>query len=313
MSPETDWNLTLVSGGSSSVSYLLTEQGVQIGRADECDITLSSQNVSRRHARVFVYQGRPYVQDLGSRNGVYVNGVRTQEQALSSGDTLTMGEFVFQVTSGSDPVVTARGSSRTALYGVAAIVVVLLVGAIVWKGLSGKKPTQSAVPAVPTTKTSEVQNMFAKLDNTGANTNQAGTTHAGGQPGNVGAQEVPVAGMAADKRNAMVREYLDRAELLQDAGKVTEALKQYKLALKLDPTCALCITRKERLEKAIQERINKYLDDGMKSFKALRYQDAISSWEMVVNLSPDPGSQPHQLAKKYIADAEAKLAAQHRY
>ncbi len=313
MSPETDWKLTLVSGGSGSMSYVLTEQGVQIGRADECDITLNSQNVSRRHARVFVYQGRPYVQDLGSRNGVYVNGVRTQEQALSSGDTLTMGEFVFQVTSGADTVIAGKRRSRTLLYGGAGVLVVLVVVAALWKGTSRTQTSAPATITTPATKTSQVEDMFTTINKTGTVTNPNGTIHAGSQPATVGAQEVPVVGMATDKRNAIVREYLDRAELLQEAGKVTEALKQYKLALKLDPTCALCLTRKERLEKEIQERINKYLEDGMKSFKALRYQDAINAWEMVVNLSPDPGSQPHQLAKQYIADAEAKLAAQNRY
>ncbi len=311
MSPETDWKLTLVSGGSGNVSYVLTEEGLQIGRAEDCDITLSSQNVSRRHARVFVYQGMPYVQDLGSRNGVYVNGVRTQEQALAAGDTLTLGEFVFQVTAGDDPGVGAKRSSRTWLYAGAAVVLVAVVGAIVWKGTTGKQTAVPSAVTTPASRPSEVQDMFSTLNQAG--TNPRGDSRTGPAPVNVGAQEVPVAGMATDKRNAMIREYLDRAELLQEAGKVNEALKQYKLALKLDPTCALCITRKERLEKEIQERINKYLEDGMKSFKALRYQDAINAWEMVVNLSPDPGSQPHQLAKQYIADAEAKLAAQHRY
>ncbi len=312
MSPESDWNLTLISGGASNASYPLTEQGVQVGRGDDCDIALNSQNVSRRHARIFVYQGQPYVQDLGSRNGVYVNGVRIQEQRLGSGDTLTMGEFVFQVTSASDPVVTGRRSSRSVLYLAVAGVVLCLLVAVLWKVTSGQKNAQVAVPRTPVAQSSDVQNMFATLDKSSRSARPPGAPQGVGQQGSTGAQEAP-AGRAGDKRNAMVREYLDRAELLQEAGKLTEALKQYKLALKLDPTCALCLSRKERLEKEIQARINKNLEDGMKSFKALRYQEAINSWERVLNLDPDPGSQQHQLAKQYIADAEAKLAAQQRF
>ncbi len=310
MSPAAEWKLTMVSGGAKGASYPLTEQGVQIGRSDDCDITLASQNVSRRHARVFVYQGQAYVQDLGSRNGVFVNGVRTQEQVLASGDTLTMGEFVFQVTSGSDPVLAGKRSNKTLLYTAAAIVLILGI-AIAWKLTTGNKAVETAAVNTPAARSSEVQSMFATFDNTNTSTSSMAAPKAG-QPAHTGAQEVPAA-PAGDKRSAMVREYLDRAELLQDAGKLTEALKQYKLALKLDPLCTLCQTRKERLEKEIRARINKHLEDGMKSFKALRYQEAINSWELVLNLDPDPGSQSHQLAKQYIADAEAKLAAQQRF
>jgi pSer/pThr/pTyr-binding forkhead associated (FHA) protein len=57
--------------------------------------------LSRRHAHIFLKQGRPLIEDLGSTNGTFVNGVRLDEHAvaLSEGDRIAFGghHFVYQV------------------------------------------------------------------------------------------------------------------------------------------------------------------------------------------------------------------------
>ena len=101
---------------------------------------------------------------------------------------------------------------------------------------------------------------------------------------------------AMKRRDQMVREYLERAQLLWDAGKLTDAYQQYQRALTLDPSCQLCLSRRERIQNEIAALVQRHMDEGIKAFKALRYDEAIESWELVLNLSPDPGSQPHQMA-----------------
>ena len=63
-------------GGQATRTTCEEGQALIVGRSNQCDIILPSDNVSRRHARLYVQDGRCYAEDLGSSNGVYVNGKR---------------------------------------------------------------------------------------------------------------------------------------------------------------------------------------------------------------------------------------------
>lgn len=311
MSQGNEWRIIAVGGPANGTEYPMTEQGITLGRSDECEIALASQNVSRKHARFFIYQQIPYVQDLGSRNGVFVNGVRIQNQALTNGDTVTMGEFTFRVSDGTAPVVKgggAGGSKRLAIIGGGVAVAAILVIAIASSGGSSG-PQQPVTAMTPAPSTNEIKSMFEKSNKPGNANN--GAPQGDPMAANPGAQGSPATGVG-DTRG-VVREYLDRAELLQEAGKYQEAREQYERALKIDPGCQLCLSRRDRLQREIAALVQKHMDDGMKSFNALRYEDAISSWELVINLDPDQGSQMHQQALKNIRDAQARLGSQSGY
>lgn len=65
-----------------------------IGRQEGCEIVLASASVSRQHARIFVDQGRCYVEDLGSANGVLVDGQRVVKQRdLGTASQLRVGDY----------------------------------------------------------------------------------------------------------------------------------------------------------------------------------------------------------------------------
>jgi pSer/pThr/pTyr-binding forkhead associated (FHA) protein len=71
---------------------VLPTNGGVIGRSRDCDVVLSDQNVSRKHAEVRPSGGKWIVKDLGSTNGVKVNGRRiTGPQSLKPGDTIELG------------------------------------------------------------------------------------------------------------------------------------------------------------------------------------------------------------------------------
>src|ERR687890_125594 len=67
--------------------------GAVVGRSRECDVVLGDSNVSRRHAEIRPGAGGQWtVSDLGSTNGVQVNGRRiTGATPLKAGDRLVFG------------------------------------------------------------------------------------------------------------------------------------------------------------------------------------------------------------------------------
>ena len=71
---------------------LLGSGGAVLGRSRDCDIVLEDPNVSRRHAEVRPSGGSWIVNDLGSTNGVKVNGRRVHgPQSLKPGDVIELG------------------------------------------------------------------------------------------------------------------------------------------------------------------------------------------------------------------------------
>jgi hypothetical protein len=76
---------------------LLGSAGATIGRSRDADIVLEDPNVSRKHAEVRPSGGSWIVRDLGSTNGVKVNGRRldpTRPQSLKPGDLIELGTSV---------------------------------------------------------------------------------------------------------------------------------------------------------------------------------------------------------------------------
>ena len=93
-----------------SFSVILTEKGgstqrldfdaeeITIGRVDENDICLPKGNISKKHTRIVVKDGRIIVLDLKSTNGTYVNGKKLAgPQVISPDDKVYIGDFILNV------------------------------------------------------------------------------------------------------------------------------------------------------------------------------------------------------------------------
>ncbi|HKF45988.1 MAG TPA: FHA domain-containing protein [Terracidiphilus sp.] len=71
---------------------------MEIGRDPDCDIPLPYPMVSWRHARLTRTPEGTWVEDLGSRNGTYLNGVRITGRTLAkTGDEIGLGSFRFHL------------------------------------------------------------------------------------------------------------------------------------------------------------------------------------------------------------------------
>ena len=84
-------------------SIIIDQPILLFGRHEECDVQLSSKKVSRRHCCVALVEGALLVRDLGSTNGIKINGVEVREGKLRAGDELVVGNFRYQVA-GDVPV-----------------------------------------------------------------------------------------------------------------------------------------------------------------------------------------------------------------
>lgn len=73
-----------------------------IGRNSQCHVRISNESVSRRHAEIAMAEFGAVIVDLGSTNGVVVNGEKVDEYRLSSGDCIELGNHVFRYLDGSD-------------------------------------------------------------------------------------------------------------------------------------------------------------------------------------------------------------------
>jgi predicted component of type VI protein secretion system len=83
-----------------------------VGRSTECQLSLDDPLVSRRHAVLRVRKDGVSVQDLGSRNGVVVNGVKISgERELVAGDKVGIGsqEMVLHLAADQSPAAHAAG------------------------------------------------------------------------------------------------------------------------------------------------------------------------------------------------------------
>jgi hypothetical protein len=69
----------------------LSGQLAVVGRSRDCDVVVSDPNVSRRHIELRRGERGWAAVDLGSTNGMKVNGHRTRHAELSSGDRITIG------------------------------------------------------------------------------------------------------------------------------------------------------------------------------------------------------------------------------
>ena len=114
--PSTSWYLIVATTETvgTQVVHLLEDADIVVGRASTCDIPIDLDAVSRRHAILRRRADRVTIEDLGSRNGTFVNGAAiTGVRRLTAGDAIAIGPMTAIVATSS----IARRSRQIATMG----------------------------------------------------------------------------------------------------------------------------------------------------------------------------------------------------
>lgn len=107
--------LVVRQGTQAGVTFPLTSDQVIIGREEGVDIVIQDAEVSRHHCQISWQANAFIVHDLGSTNGVFVNGVEiTAPRPLQDGDTIRLGQttLLFQSSVPAAPVETREPAAE---------------------------------------------------------------------------------------------------------------------------------------------------------------------------------------------------------
>ena len=94
------FTLVVTGPDRSPARHAFSEAEITIGRGAGNHLVLPGRNISRRHARLIVRDGRYILVDLESTNGTFINGQRlTSPRVVHTTDRIQMGEFTLALRS----------------------------------------------------------------------------------------------------------------------------------------------------------------------------------------------------------------------
>jgi len=94
-----NWN-----SNEQALTHLFTNPEIIIGRDSSCELAVTDEMVSARHARLSYHHNQWWVEDLQSTNGTYLNDERVfTATVLIDGDELRCGKLYFQIKFNGKP------------------------------------------------------------------------------------------------------------------------------------------------------------------------------------------------------------------
>lgn len=78
--------------GSEIIPIKVGRNPITVGRSSRADVKIPDEEISSEHCSLKIEEGRLIIKDLGSTNGVHVNGYLTVESYISIGDEVQIGQ-----------------------------------------------------------------------------------------------------------------------------------------------------------------------------------------------------------------------------
>jgi pSer/pThr/pTyr-binding forkhead associated (FHA) protein len=248
--------LVVLSPPIAGAEFSLPEVGeLRIGRAPDLDIAIEHRSVSREHARVICEAGEARIVDLGSVNGLIVNGEKVAEAKLRGDEKIELGDIHLRFVAAGQPFVfesaVADASRSRTLWTAAAIIAASIVLALLivrWGGL-GHEPSPVALGAS--------QQVAARSSRPGEEAERAPT------------------GAAGDPSSAL----LAACRRANEAERFAEAIANANAALKVHPGDS------EAIECERGARVNHEQEQvSVRAKAALEQGDERTAWQEVSSL-----------------------------
>ncbi|MCG8570774.1 MAG: FHA domain-containing protein [Spirochaetes bacterium] len=101
--PKANWYLEGIMANGKTWIIPLESFPFTVGRNQECNLFLASDDISRRHAEFILDKSKVNIKDLNSTNGTYVNQNRIKsKKELVSGDSVYFGDLKFKIYAKND-------------------------------------------------------------------------------------------------------------------------------------------------------------------------------------------------------------------
>lgn len=275
--------------------FEITSTTTLVGRGKDCGLVLVDPSISRVHARVLVRaDGTVLVEDVGSANGVTVNGRRVKVWQIAGGDKLRFGnvEFLVEIPTGNTvetPQVSGlfrRVGRKVAsnlpwvVAAVCAVTVVVLLAVFVPDYVGRDRTTPQAAPVAAEPAAGE---------------------HPAAPPGSPPPPEPAVAPAAGAPAAAPVgTDRLAAARKLLADAKVEDAAREVAMALAADPTSLEAIRLSNRVD--VERSAAKAVTDADRAVTSRRFDDAAAAL-----LRVPTESVFHEQAKAWLTRLQPEL------
>jgi pSer/pThr/pTyr-binding forkhead associated (FHA) protein len=300
--------LLVTEGLRKGTQLEINSQGIRIGRDPNNELHLDDPEVSRHHARVILHNGAVWVQDAGSRNGIFVNGNRVSgHKQISPGARIQIGTHQFlvqlpQLASDSSisvdlgSISTQRPPSneppKKLILGIGGAVCLLAI-----VGMLAMRKSNSPGPTGLPDANPVIAEATDNTENLSAADRLARSLEGADQEENI--PDPPEGSSARELRN--------QAHELYQAGYFHDALIKYKQCTMLDQGMEICRARTDKLTAEIDKLKQEHYTSCLRYLEVQQYDQALASCEMVLQLEPNENAEIHKGAESGIVKAKAAL------
>ena len=86
-------SLKFVKGVEKNRTVQIEKEKLTFGKTDDNDLVLTDEFVSRHHGEIYFRNGEFFIRDLGSKNGIFINGKRVKGSVLAPGSRIDIGKI----------------------------------------------------------------------------------------------------------------------------------------------------------------------------------------------------------------------------